>query len=315
MPLDPHIQALLSQSGDMAPARTFSPAQLRALVRQYSTAFPPLQVPLGDIIDREIPGPAGPLRVRIYHPRSAGPHPVAVYFHGGGWVVGDLETQDMICRGLCYGADCLVVSVDYRLAPEHPFPAAPDDAYAATCWVAEHAAEIGGDPSRLAVAGDSAGGILSGSVALRARDERGPAICAQVLIYASMNYELSAPTASMRDYADGPLLSADDVEFFWSQYFTDPAADQNHPYACPARAPDHRHLPPAFIGTAEIDPTRDTAENYATLLRDAGVEVEQHRYTGMPHGFVSWLGVVDGAQHAMNDACAWLRKQFAAARR
>jgi acetyl esterase len=312
MPLDPQIQAMLS-AGGMAPARSYSVEQLRAIVKQYSAAFPKLDVALDSIRDQTIPGPAGPLPIRIYTPQRSGPHPVLVYFHGGGWVVGDLDTQDMICRGLCYGAECLVVSVDYRLAPEHKFPAAADDAYAATQWVARNAASIGGDPARLAVGGDSAGGILAGGVALRARDENGPALCGQVLFYASMIYELNAPLPSMREFADGPLLSTDDIDFFWTQYLNDPAVDQYHPYAAPARAKDHRKLPPAFVGTPEIDPTRDAAENYAAILRNANVEVEQHRYAGMPHGFVSWLGVAAGAQAAVDDASAWLRKQFAGA--
>jgi acetyl esterase len=315
MPLDPQIQAILSQSGGMAPARTFTPEQLRALVRQYSTAFPKLAVPLGAIDDRSIAGPAGLLPLRIYTPQGSGPFPALVYFHGGGFVVGDLDTQDMICRGMCHGADCIVVSVDYRLAPEHRFPAAAEDAYAATQWVARNAASIGGDPKRLAIGGDSAGGILTGSVTLRARDERGPTLCGQVLFYASMDRELDNPLPSMIEFADGPLLSVDDIDFFWNQYLANPAVDLNNPYAVPAHAKSHRNLPPAFIAVAEIDPTRDAAEKYGALLRDSGVEVEQHRYAGMPHGFVSWLGVAAGAQAAVDDACTWLRQQFARAPR
>lgn len=311
MPLDPQIQAMLGQSGGMAPARTYSVEQLRATVRQYSTAFPPLDVPLAAIADRRIPGPAGDIPVRIYTPRGQGPLPVLVYFHGGGWVVGDLDTQDMICRGLCHGAGCLVVSVDYRLAPEHPFPAAVDDAYAATQWVARHATGFGGDPERIGVGGDSAGASLAAGVALRARDEDGPQLCAQLMFYGSMNYQIDTETDSMREFAEGPLLSIDDIEYFWHQYLAHPAVDQYHPWASPARATDHRNLPPAFNATAEIDPTRDAGEHYGELLRKAGVAVEQHRYSGMPHGFVSWLGVIDAAQTAIDDASAWLRRQFA----
>lgn len=309
MPLDPKIQEMLSHGG-MGPARNYSVEQLRATVRQFSTAMPPLAVPLASVADRSIPGPAGSIPIRIYTPVGTGPLPVLVYFHGGGWVVGDLDTQDMICRGLCHGAGCLVVSVDYRLAPEHRFPAAVDDAYAAVQWVSCHAAEIGGNPARIGVGGDSAGAVLAGGVALRARDESGAPLCAQLMFYGSMNYDVGARTASMQEFAEGPLLSIDDIEYFWHQYLQNPVIDQEHPWASPARALHHRDLPPAFIGTAEIDPTRDAAEHYGVLLRDAGVAVEQRRYEGMPHGFVSWLGIVDGAQRAVDDASAWLRKRF-----
>jgi acetyl esterase len=310
MPHDPQIQAMLGQGPGMGPARNYSVEQLRATVRQYSTAFPPLDVALASVEDRRIPGPAGPIPVRVYTPRGEGPFAVLVYFHGGGWVVGDLDTQDMICRGLCFGAGCVVVSVDYRLAPEHPFPAAIDDAFAATAWVAANASHIGGDAARIAVGGDSAGGLLAGGVSLRARDEGGPALRGQVLFYASMNYELSDLTPSMREFAEGPLLSVDDIEFFWHHYLPNPAVDQHHPWASPARASDHSNLPPAFIGSAEIDPTRDAAERYGELLERAGVAVELHRYAGMPHGFVSWLGVIDGARRAVDDASAWLRARL-----
>lgn len=309
MPLDPQIQAMLSHGG-MGPARDYPVEELRATVRQYSTAAPSLDVPLAAVADRAIPGPAGAISIRVYTPQGNKPFPVLVYFHGGGWVVGDLNTQDMICRGLCHGAGCLVVSVDYRLAPEHRFPAAVDDAYAATQWVGRHAAEIGGDPARIGVGGDSAGAVLAGGVALRNRDESGVPLRGQLMFYGSMNYDVGATTESMREFADGPLLSTDDIEYFWHQYLQNPTVDQDHPWASPARAVHHRDLPPAFIGTAEIDPTRDAAEQYGALLGEAGVAVEQRRYAGMPHGFMSWLGIVDGAQRAMDDASAWLRRQF-----
>jgi acetyl esterase len=310
MPLDPQIQAMLGHGG-MGPARNYSVEQLRATVRQFSTVSPPLDVPLAGVADRSIPGPADAIPIRVYTPVGSGPFPVLVYFHGGGWVVGDLDTQDMICRGLCHGAGCLVVSVDYRLAPEHRFPAAVDDSYAAAQWVASHAAEIGGDPARIGVGGDSAGASLAAGVALRARDESGAPLCAQLMFYGSMNYDVTGTTASMKEFAEGPLLSVDDVEYFWHQYLQNPAIDQEHPWASPARALNHQDLPPAFVATAEIDPTRDAGEHYGALLRDAGVSVEQHRYEGMPHGFMSWLGIIDGAQRALDDASVWLRKQFA----
>ena len=309
MPLDPQIERILQQSSGWAAARSVPVEQLRAAVKGFAAVTPKLDVPLHEVTDRAIPGPAGDIPVRIYRPDSAGPHPILVYFHGGGWVVGDLDTQDMICRGLCHGAKCVVVSVDYRLAPEHRFPAAVDDCYAAVEWCAVHGRAIGGDPDHLAVGGDSAGAVLSAAIALRARDEGGPRLKAQLLYYGSMNYP-SGNLPSMTEFADGPILTADDVDYFWQQYLAHPEIEQDHPWASPIRATNHANLPPAFIGTAEMDPTRDPAEAYGPMLTEAGVPVELHRYAGMPHGFMSWLGFVDVAQTACDDACVWLRKHF-----
>jgi acetyl esterase len=311
MPLDPQIERILQQSSGWAPARSVSVEQLRAAVKGFAAVTPKLAVPLQGVSDRVIPGPRGVIPVRVYTPDTVGPHPILAYFHGGGWVVGDLDTQDMICRGLCHGAACIVVSVDYRLAPEHQFPAPVDDCYAAVVWCASHGQDIGGDGGRIAVGGDSAGAVLSAAVALRARDENGPRLLAQLLYYGSMNYP-SGNLPSMAEFADGPILTADDVDYFWQQYLASPETDQNHPWASPIRAASHTGLPPAFIGTAEMDPTRDPAEAYGPVLTAAGVPVELHRYPGMPHGFMSWLGFVDTAQVACDDACVWLRRQFEA---
>jgi acetyl esterase len=313
MPLDPQIEQILQQSSSWAPARSVPVDQLRAAVKGFAAVTPKLPVRLRDVTDRSIPASQGEVPVRIYTPEANGPRPLLVYFHGGGWVVGDLDTQDMICRGLCHGANCIVVSVDYRLAPEHRFPAAVDDCYAVLEWCAAHGREIGGHPDRLAVGGDSAGAVLSAAVALRARDEGGPQLRAQLLYYGSMNYP-SGNLPSMAEFADGPILTADDVDYFWHQYLAAPETDQNHPWASPIRAANHAGLPPAFIGTAEMDPTRDPAEAYGPVLTAAGVPVELRRYAGMPHGFMSWLGFVDTAQTACDDACAWLRRQFEAPR-
>jgi len=309
MALDLQIQSLLRNSSGWAPARSVPVDQLRAAVIHFAAITPRLDVPLADIFDRTIPGPGGDLQIRIYTPEGVGPHPILVYFHGGGWVVGNLDTQDMICRGLAYGAGCVVVSVDYRLAPEHKFPAAVDDSCAATLWAQAHAGEFGGDVARIAVGGDSAGAVLAGAVALRARAVSGLALRGQLLFYGSMNYP-STPVPSMIEFADGPILTADDVDYFWSQYLGDPDVDQHNPDASPIRAADHSGLPPAFIATAEMDPTRDAAEAYGPALAKAGVPVVVKRYPGMPHGFMSWLGMIDVAQTAADDACAWLRQQF-----
>ena len=307
MPLDPQVAALLAPAPEGFEMTSLPVDVLRKYVRESSTAYPRLDVPLASVVDRTIPGPGGALPVRVYMPVGVGPFPLVVYFHGGGWVVGDLDTQDMICRGLCHGASALVVSVDYRLAPEHKFPAAVDDAWTATCWAAAHAAELGGDAARLSVAGDSAGANLSAAVALRTRDENGPRLRAQILIYGSCNYP-SIRTPSTEEFAAGPIITEAAIDYFWKQYLVDPAVDQDHPWASPARAASHRNLAPAFIATAEMDPSRDDGERYAEILARAGVPTESRRYPGMPHGFVSWVGLVDQAQQCIDHACAFLAR-------
>ena len=307
MPLDPQVAALLAPAPEGFEMTSLPVDVLRKYVRESSTAYPRLDVPLASVADRTIPGPGGALPVRVYMPVGVGPFPLVVYFHGGGWVVGDLDTQDMICRGLCDGASAVVVSVDYRLAPEHKFPAAVDDAWTATCWAAAHAAELGGDAARLSVAGDSAGANLSAAVALRTRDENGPRLRAQILIYGSCNYP-SIRTPSTEEFAAGPIITEAAIDYFWKQYLVDPAVDQDHPWASPARAASHRNLAPAFIATAEMDPSRDDGERYAEILARAGVPTESRRYPGMPHGFVSWVGLVDQAQKCIDDACAFLAR-------
>ncbi len=307
MPIDPQIEAMLAGAPPWPGGRNMDLATLRQAVRDSSVMLPPAaDAPVAKIADRTIAGPGGPLGLRVYTPEGDGPFAVVVYCHGGGYVVGDLDTQDMIARALCSWSGAVVVSVDYRLAPEHPFPAAPDDAFAALQWVAGHAAEIDGDPARLAVAGDSAGGNLAAAAALRARDLGGPALLAQVNLYGSCNYP-SELTASAREYAAGPLLQQDDIAWFYEQYLRDPAVEQHDPQASPIRAADHSGLPPAFVGTAECDPSRDDAEAFAAKLAAAGVPVTAKRYPGMVHGFASWVGFLPGARAALQDAAAFLK--------
>jgi acetyl esterase len=307
MPLDPQVAALLEPAPQGFEMTSLPIDVLRKYVRESSTAYPKLAVPLAAVADRAIPGPGGELPVRVYTPVGKAPFPIVVFFHGGGWVVGDLDTQDMICRALCHGASAVVVSVDYRLAPEHRFPAAVDDAWAATRWAVAHAEELKGDARRVSVAGDSAGANLSAAVALRARDEGGPPLRAQILIYGSCNHP-AVRTPSADEFASGPILTDAAVDFFWKQYLANPEVDQHHPWASPMRAADHRGLAPAFVATAELDPTRDDGERYADKLRTAGVATECRRYPGMPHGFVSWIGLVDQAQRCVDDACAFLER-------
>lgn len=308
MPLDPQIDAMLSSMPPWPGVRHIPLAMLRQSVRDSSIAIPPAQdAVVAGVEDRTIAGPGGDLALRIYIPQGEGPFPVTLYMHGGGFVVGDLDTQDMIARALCAWGETLVISVDYRLAPEHPFPAAPDDCWAALQWAAAHAGELGGDPARLAVAGDSAGANLACALALRARDEGGPALRAQINFYGSCNYPWPK-TPSAEEFADGPLLTSDDVDWFWEQYLTDPATQQDDPLASPLRAASHEGLAPAFVATAECDPSRDDAEAFAAKLEHAGVTVARKRYPGMIHGFASWVGFLPGAREALQDAARFLKQ-------
>lgn len=247
--------------------------------------------------DMEIPGAHGEIGLRLYYPSKANPLPVVVFFHGGGWVLGNLETADAVCREWANGSQCLVVSVNYHHAPEYKFPAAADDAYTATSWVSEHAADIGADPARLAVAGMSAGGGLAATSALMARERGAPQIAFQLLWVPVLNY--SFETRSYHDNAEGYGLTRAGMRYFWGHYLQRPE-DGANPYASPLRAHDFAKLPPALVLGAEFDPLLDEGRAYADKLRAAGVAVEYHCYQGMVHGFL-------GAQ-ATRDAVMALRR-------
>jgi acetyl esterase len=214
-----------------------------------------------------------------------------------------------MCRNLCAGAGCVVASVDYRLAPEHKFPAGIDDCLHATRWAAAHVAELAADPARIAVAGDSAGANMAAVTALRVRDEGGPALCAQLLLYPVTDY-YTPGTPSYEENAEGYGLTRDTMKWFWDHYLSE-ASQGAHPHASPLRATDLSGLPPALVITAEYDPLRDEGERYAEKLRAAGVPVAMSRYDGVNHGFMFWVGVVDKAGVAMAEACEWLRGVFA----
>lgn len=310
MPIDPQIEAMFAGQPEWPPIRGQSIDELRQAVRDSSTMLPPPPVTLASVADRSIAGPAGDVPVRIYTPEGSGPFPVTCYFHGGGFVLGDLDTQDMIARGLAAGAETIVISVHYRLAPEHKFPAAPEDCWAAVQWAAANAASINGDASRLAVAGDSAGGVLANGMAIQALEEGGPRLAAVINWYGPAIHPLPEG-GSMAEFEHGPVLRADDVRYFHELYIESPEQDEDY-RASAIKAKSHKGLPPHFIATAEIDPARDAAESYEPVLKDAGVEVEMKRYPGMIHGFVSWIGFLPGAQEAMADACTFLKRQFAA---
>ncbi|WP_207369128.1 alpha/beta hydrolase [Heyndrickxia faecalis] len=257
--------------------------------------------------NRTIPIEGAEIAVRIYTPEGEGPFPVLVYYHGGGWVIGNLETVDVPCRMLANRAGCIVVSVDYRLAPEHKFPTAAEDAYAAVQWVAEHAVEIGADPGRIAVGGDSAGGNLAAVVSLMAREQGGPSLAYQMLFYPVTNH--SYDTDSYRENAEGYFLTKNTMIWFWNHYLRD-EMDGQHPYASPLLAEDLSGLPPALVITAGFDPLRDEGEAYAERLKAAGVPVEATRYDGMIHGFIWMPGVLAASRDAINRAANALKEAF-----
>lgn len=303
MTLNPQAKVLLDQMAAMGmpPIHEQEPEAVREANR-----LPPA-VPgatMAHVEDRSIPGPEGEIPVRIYRPTEASDHSLLVWYHGGGWVIGDLEGADVTCRELAARSGSVVVSVDYRLAPEHRYPAAHEDCYAATVWAAGNAAELGADAGKLAVGGDSAGGNLAAVVSLRARDERGPTIRFQLLVYpvTDHNYE----TASYNDNAEGYLLTRDGMEWFWNHYLG-PDGDGSHPHASPLRADDLSGLPPAHVITAEYDPLRDEGEAYAERLRGAGVAVTQTRYAGQIHAFYGMHGVLDDATNAAQESAEKLK--------
>ena len=304
MPVDPQIQTLLNLRAGLPELHTLSVPDAR--IQFAARDFPGLRKPeIAHVANRDMPGPGGSLALRIYTPLGQGPFPLMVFFHGSGFVVCSLDTHDGMCRNLCAGTGCVVVSVDYRLAPEAKFPAAPDDCLAATRWAVANAAALGANPGRVLLAGDSAGGNLAAVTALRIRDEGGPKLMGQLLIYPVTDH-YDAGTPSMTENAEGYGLTRAGMIWFWDHYLAS-AADAANPHASPLRAADLSRLPPALVVTAEFDPLRDEAEYYAERLRKAGVPTQMKRWDGMNHGFFFWPGVVDRAGAAMDEACAWVR--------
>jgi acetyl esterase len=232
-----------------------------------------------------------------------------VWFHGGGWVVGDLETADPTARHLTVGAKCVVISVDYRLAPETKFPGAADDSYAATVWAVQHATRFNADPGNIAVGGDSAGGNLAAAVALMARDRSGPSLAFQLLVYPVISRDFDR--SSYRQNAEGFGLTLDAMRWYWDHYLQHPE-DASNPYAAPLVAEHLKGLPPALVITAECDPLRDEGEAFAKRLQAAGVPTTYSRYDGMIHGFFGMNAVLDKGKQAVAEACAALQQAFAA---
>jgi acetyl esterase len=304
--LQPQVEALRQRrlAAGVRPVHELTVAEARAA--ELADLCVAASEPVAEVSDFVLTGPAGPIAARMYRPYTHRPLPVLAYFFGGGWVLGSLETGDPVCRRLANAADCAVVSIAYRRAPEHPFPAAVEDCYAAACWLAEN-----GDGQGLAVGGASSGGNLAAAVAMLARDRDGPSLAFQLLVYPPVDHRAATP--SRREPVERPFFGPEDLAWCWSHYLADPP-DGESPSASPLRANDLGGLPPALVITAEVDPLRDEGELYAARLRSAGVPAELVRFDGVMHGFFSLADELDAAVEAQELAAAALRQAFADAR-
>ncbi|MDF0725410.1 alpha/beta hydrolase [Cytobacillus sp. S13-E01] len=312
MTLDPQAKVLLDMMAAAgAPAlETLSPKLAREAfgVSQERLRYGVPEIPVYKIENKTIEGANGDIDIRIYTPKGEGPLPVLVYFHGGGWVIGDLDSHDPLCREIANTAQCVVVSVDYSLAPEHKFPTAVNDAFAATKWVYENAGSINVDSSRLAVGGDSAGGNLAAAVSYLAKQEGAPSITYQVLLYPATNF---GNTESYQLFSEGYFLTKSAMNWFRDCYLNGPE-DVRNPLAAPLQIEDKRDLPRALIITAGFDPLRDEGKAYADSLSGAGVETEYKCYDGMIHGFVSMFALLDQGKVAVEHVGNSLRGVFEA---
>lgn len=302
MPIHPQLQAILNGTAGSPPIETIDPVLVRAGYEALAAKAP--RPDIAHVEDRMIPGPRGPIRLRIYRPDLADGRAVITYFHGSAFVICSIDTHDGLCRHLCLKAKAIVVSVDYGLAPEAPFPAGPDDSFAATGWVAANAESFGGDPARLIVAGDSAGATMAIVTAMRARDAGTPAIVAQFLMYPVTDYP-DSPPCSYAERGEGCGLTVAAMRWGWDLYITNPQ-DRAHPHASPLRARDLAGLPPAYILTAEYDLLRDEGKAFADRLSQVGVETTLVHYDDMNHGFMNMVGSLDRADEAMTAAGEWL---------
>ena len=312
MSLDPQARALLDAAkASGAPEMwELTPDQARAEYLRRTERVR-ADVDIYRVEDRQIPGPVQPIKVRIYTPQASQEHaslPVLVWYHGGGFVIGDLDSHDSACRALANKTECLVVAVDYRLAPEHKFPGAVEDCEAALHWVAAHATELGGDPGRIAVGGDSAGGNLAAVVALLAREKGGPKLCFQLLIYPCVAPEPETP--SHNQFAEGYLLTRKTITWFFKQYLRS-SKDTLDPRYAPLEEKDLSSLPPSLVIVAGFDPLRDEGVDYAKALIEAGNKVTLANYEGMIHGFYLMGGMVDKANQAIEESARHLKEAFA----
>ncbi|QDI90893.1 alpha/beta hydrolase [Salicibibacter halophilus] len=305
MPLDPQAKTILDFLSQGPSLETLPLEEARASFEKLSDTAQPQVVE--NVEDRTIPGPNGDIPIRIYNPFHDGSHPAFIFYHGGGWVVGSIETHDPLCRSLANLAQCIVISVDYRLAPEHKFPKAVEDAYAAAEWIAKNGADIHVDTDHIAVGGDSAGGNLATVTTMIAKEKGRPALSYQVLFYPSTGAGI--PTESERENGEGYFLTTAMMTWFAGKYFHTFEELQN-PYAVPLKAEDLSGLPPALVITAEFDPLRDEGKMYADELEKAGVDVVHTCYDGMIHGFVSMDAFISKGTEAIEQAAGALRDVF-----
>ena len=307
MPVDPAIRGMLAllEAMQRPTLDAGTHEEARRAFRMLTVDMRPADatVAVGAVEETEVSGATRSLRARIYRPGAEGELPTIVFFHGGGFVLGDLDTHDNQCCTLCHDAGAVVLSVDYRLAPEAPFPAAVEDCFAATRWAAQHVADLGGDPERIAVAGDSAGGNLAAVVAQMARDEGGPALAAQLLIYPGTDFTMEYPSET--ENGEGYFLTRADMAWFAGHYAA--GEDPANPRLSPLRAADLSGLPPAVVATAEYDPLRDQGIAYADALEQAGVPVVKRRYEGLIHGFFDLSALSPAAAAAVHEIGGDLR--------
>lgn len=306
MPLDPQVEGLLTQMAALGnpPIHELTVAEAR-MMSEGMVALAGEPIAVGSVRDITIPVDGAQIAARVYTPEGAtGPHPAVVFFHGGGWVICSLDTHDNVARAICRDADAVVVSVDYRMAPEHRYPTAVHDSFAATKWVADHAAELDIDASRLALCGDSAGGNISAVVSQMARDAGGPAIAYTALIYPAV--DMTGKGGSLDENASGYFLETDGMDWFMNHYLTE--AEKSEVLASPLLHSDLSRLPDCFIATCEYDPLRDQGEAYGEALKANGVHVESKRYDGLIHGAANMTGVLDGGRQLVSDVAAHLRK-------
>ena len=311
--LDPQAQKILDliRESGIPPYETMAPA----LAREYyekacerGRGEPPEPAAIRDF---SIPGPGGDIAVRLYRASDAPELPLLVFFHGGGFTIGSLDSHDALCRHLCVAAECLVLAVDYRLGPEHPFPAAADDAFAALCWAADHCEELGADPERIAVGGDSAGGNLSAVCCLLAREAAAPQIIYQLLIYPGTDMTESAQ--SIQTFGQGEYLLAKPLLHWFISNYVSADLDLKDWKMSPLYAPDHRGLPPAHVITAGFDPLQDEGIAYGKKLQQAGVPVSFAHYPGMMHGFMTQPRFLDTCREALQHCSDKLSRAFSSA--